>query len=310
MLRLIESGYHEAEAVRPVPSHRTSSLTVVPFPFCILIFFLLPQIWDQLAQQGGNRKNLDLVRAKRLQLAQKAAGKGLSIIEVLRDEVLKMEASGIPAESGLMDDEPVIFDTSVSISDVPVEPAGFGKNRRPGRPKRPTELVPPAATAPKISVRPSVRFTAASGDSQEFRGLLSELRQTQEATKQILSHQTQILQVLFREIAQLKTANKYLLQHAGLPTDFLSNEIFPSLVSEPLPAVPPNSLSSSYAIEAPALHETAVVEPVRASVTAEIPEEPAEPKPTQSDQGDPRQLDQTTAADQPQSDATDEEQNH
>jgi hypothetical protein len=159
-----------------------------------------------------------------------------------------------------MDDEPVVLDPTVSVADVPVDPPGAGgsKSRRPGRPKRPSDVAPtspaPSSVPTKVTMRPSIRFTPEP--SADVRTLVSELRQAQDMNRQILFHHTQMMEVLFRELQRVKTANKMLLQHAQLSVDFLSEEELPvnplagSSFAQPAVLAPPNSLANSVALEA------------------------------------------------------------
>lgn len=213
-------------------------------------------------------------------MAQKAAARGVSIIELVREDIAKMEASGIPAESGLMDDEPLVLDPNISVHDVPVEPPGFhgsGK-RRGGRAKRteaaaPAVVVPAATTATKVSTRPSIRFTpAAEPTPTEMRNIVAELRQAQDMNRQIMLHHTQMMEVMFRELQRVKSMNRQLMQHAGLSLESIVDEELPinplagSSLSQSSVIAPPNSLASSYAIDisshgSVALDQSAHVEP-------------------------------------------------
>jgi len=66
-----------------------SKLSSLPKPVKLTNFVL--QIWEELNVTIGNTKTFDQVKNKKANLMQKASSKSMSVIDVLKDDIVKLE---------------------------------------------------------------------------------------------------------------------------------------------------------------------------------------------------------------------------
>jgi hypothetical protein len=52
---------------------------------------ILKQIWEEMSRIPGNTKTYEHVRNKRANLQQKAQARNMSIIDVLKEDIVKLE---------------------------------------------------------------------------------------------------------------------------------------------------------------------------------------------------------------------------
>lgn len=191
------------------------------------------QIWDELNATVGNTKTFDQVKNKKANLMQKASSKSMTVIDVLKDDIVKLEGElfGFSSES---DNEAGSFTSSkrrkvneageyyVPAGSPPIVPSSpglvfndQGGKRGPGRPRKYARAEDGSVIKQKPLVLPPVESPPVVATT-DIRGFLShkfeELRAAREEDRRIIERQRKIMENMQQEIKYLKFTNQLLLE--------------------------------------------------------------------------------------------------
>eukprot|EP00029_Vermamoeba_vermiformis_P006273 TRINITY_DN2411_c0_g1_i1.p1 TRINITY_DN2411_c0_g1~~TRINITY_DN2411_c0_g1_i1.p1 ORF type:complete len:538 (+),score=134.29 TRINITY_DN2411_c0_g1_i1:95-1708(+) len=190
------------------------------------------QIWDELSATIGNTKTFDQVKNKKANLMQKASSKSMTVIDVLKDDIVKLEGElfGFSSES---DNEAGSFTSSkrrkvneageyyVPAGSPPIVPSSpglmfdHGGKRGPGRPRKYARAEDGSVIKQKPLVLPPVE-TAPVSTTSDIRSFLShkfeEVRAAREEDRRIIERQRKIMENMQHEIKYLKFTNQLLLE--------------------------------------------------------------------------------------------------
>jgi hypothetical protein len=190
------------------------------------------QIWEELSATVGNTKTFDQVKNKKANLMQKASSKSMTVIDVLKDDIVKLEGElfGFSSES---DNEAGSFTSSkrrkvneageyyVPAGSPPIVPSSpglmfdQGGKRGPGRPRKYARAEDGSVIKQKPLVLPPVETTPVVATS-DIRGFLShkfeELRAAREEDRRVIEQQRKMMENMQQEIKYLKFTNQLLLE--------------------------------------------------------------------------------------------------
>jgi hypothetical protein len=192
----------------------------------------LQSIWDEMSRIPGNTKTYEHVRNKRANLQQKAQARNMSIIDVLKEDIVKLEGEGLISsdeddveplskrrrrEGANTMDQLLRLEKEDYTAPYPSSSGGGllstdleGKRRGPGRPRKYARAEDGSLLRVSRSGPQLVDYTI------YYNQKLEEIRNLHEEDRKTIERHRQLIEEMQKEISFLQYTNRLLIEKLQL----------------------------------------------------------------------------------------------